>query len=138
MGMVFDMTIGLRLTFDLPNIYAFKVSDKARNAIAQKVLDEVHSRTPVKTGNLKRSIQAAFDKEHNVMVYSEIHYAPFVEYGHLISSGSFVEGRFMFRDGFNSSLNYVQDIIQKDIQDHIDASRNAPRENIFSKLFNMI
>lgn len=56
-----------------------RVADENKR-IARIVEEEVKSRTPVKTGNLRNSIRA-HATEDSVTVGSDLDYAPYVEYG---------------------------------------------------------
>ena len=89
--------------------------DNAINEVLLETADEVIAdtklNTPVKTGTLKRS-WTHDNVEHNgneytVEVGSSLLYAPFVEEGHR-QGNTFVQGRFMLKDGIDKNKNKLQ------------------------------
>mgnify|MGYP004663245489 CR=1 FL=1 len=73
-------------------------AEKKLNAITVKAIRGVKLRTPVgkvNGGTLRRSWQSKSKKLERI-VFNNVHYAPYVEYGHRTRGGkSFVEGRYM-------------------------------------------
>ena len=76
-----------------------KEASKRLNNISQKLIAKVKLKTPVgkvKGGTLRRSWRVKKDGDLARIVYNNIHYAPYIEYGHRTRGGkSFVDGRYM-------------------------------------------
>ena len=71
-------------------------ANKTLNRISQKLVAKVKLKTPVDTGVLRRSWHSKKDGELARIVYNNVKYAPYVEYGHRTRGGrSFVDGRYM-------------------------------------------
>ena len=72
---------------------------KSLNKISQKLIAKVKLKTPVaeaKGGTLRRSWRVKKDGDLARIIYNNVHYAPYVEYGHRTRGGkSFVDGRYM-------------------------------------------
>mgnify|MGYP003393276583 CR=1 FL=1 len=72
---------------------------KSLNKISQKLIAKVKLKTPVgkvKGGTLRRSWRVKKDGQLARIVYNNVHYAPYIEYGHRTRGGkSFVDGRYM-------------------------------------------
>ena len=72
---------------------------KTLNKASQKLVAKVKLKTPVgkvKGGTLRRSWRVKKDGELARIVYNNIEYGPYVEYGHRTRGGkSFVEGQYM-------------------------------------------
>ena len=72
---------------------------KTLNKISQKLIAKVKLKTPVgkvKGGTLRRSWRVKKDGDLARIVYNNVHYAPYIEYGHRTRGGkSFVDGRYM-------------------------------------------
>ena len=90
---------------------------------ATMVVSGTKLNTPVKTGMLKRSWTHG-NVEHNGDAYtveagSSLLYAPFVEEGHRTRGNTFVQGRFMIKDGIDKNKNKLQ----KKINDKLSSLR---------------
>ena len=74
-------------------------ASKRLNNISQKLVAKVKLKTPVgkvKGGTLRRSWRVKKDGELARIVYNNVEYGPYVEYGHRTRGGkSFVNGRYM-------------------------------------------
>ena len=71
-------------------------ASKRLNNISQKLVAKVKLKTPVSTGVLRRSWRVKKDGELARIVYNNVRYSPYVEYGHRTRGGkSFVDGRYM-------------------------------------------
>ena len=76
-----------------------KEASKSLNKISQKLIAKVKLKTPVaevKGGTLRRSWRVKKDGDLARIVYNNIEYGPYVEYGHRTRGGkTFVDGRYM-------------------------------------------
>lgn len=95
------------------NIITEEMEDKSTKCVA-----EIQSRTPVKTGNLRRSMShddiEKEGKTYSVKVGADLNqaeYAPIIEDGGTTSKGNFRVGRHMIADSI--------DIYQKELEDSI-------------------
>jgi HK97 gp10 family phage protein len=71
-------------------------ASKRLNNISQKLVAKVKLKTPVDSGVLRRSWRSKKDGDLARIVYNNVHYAPYIEYGHRTRGGkSFVDGRYM-------------------------------------------
>ena len=71
-------------------------ASKRLNNISQKLVAKVKLKTPVSTGVLRRSWRVKKDGELARIIYNNVRYAPYVEYGHRTRGGkSFVDGQYM-------------------------------------------
>ena len=71
-------------------------ASKALNKTAQKLVAKVKFKTPVDSGELRRSWQTKKDGDLARIVYNNVKYGPHVEYGHRTRGGkSFVDGVYM-------------------------------------------
>ena len=69
---------------------------KSLNKISQKLVAKVKLKSPVDTGVLRRSWRVKKDGDLARIIYNNVHYAPYIEYGHRTRGGkSFVDGRYM-------------------------------------------
>ena len=69
---------------------------KSLNKISQKLIAKVKLKTPVDSGVLRRSWRVKKDGDLARIVYNNVHYAPYIEYGHRTRGGkSFVDGQYM-------------------------------------------
>ena len=89
------------------------LEDSATIAVAETQL-----RTPVKTGNLRRSMTHSDVNELNMSVDigSSISYAKFVEEGHTQKAGKHIDGRWMIRDGITVADNEMPKILRKKLK----------------------
>lgn len=89
------------------------LEDSATIAVAETQL-----RTPVKTGNLRRSITHSDVNELNMSVDigSSLSYAKFVEEGHTPKAGKHVNGKWMIRDGITVADNEMPKILRKKLK----------------------
>lgn len=58
------------------------VSEEVLKKIGQEALDLVRARTPVRTGRLRRGHRMKMLSEKSLLLFNEVSYAHFVEYGH--------------------------------------------------------
>ena len=74
-------------------------ASKSLNKVSQKLIAKVKLKTPVaevKGGTLRRSWRVKKEGELARIIYNNVHYGPYVEYGHRTRGGkSFVDGRYM-------------------------------------------
>ena len=71
-------------------------ASKRLNNVSQKLVAKVKLKTPVDSGVLRRSWRSKKDGQFARIIYNNVHYAPYVEYGHRTRGGkSFVDGRYM-------------------------------------------
>lgn len=80
---------------------------EALEETATEIIAETQSRTPVKTGNLRRSWTHGVvtgDKEKIIELGSSLDYAQSVEEGHKQGAG-FVQGKFMLKDSIDLYSN---------------------------------
>ena len=71
-------------------------ASKRLNNISQKLVAKVKLKTPVDSGVLRRSWRVKKDGQLARIVYNNVHYAPYIEYGHRTRGGkSFIDGRYM-------------------------------------------
>ena len=71
-------------------------ASKRLNNISQRLIRKVKLKTPVDSGVLQKSWRSKKDGDLARIVYNNIKYAPYVEYGHRTRGGkSFVDGRYM-------------------------------------------
>ena len=71
-------------------------ANKALNNISQRLIRKVKLKTPVDTGVLRRSWHSKKDGDLTRVVYNNIKYAQYIEYGHRTKGGkSFVDGVYM-------------------------------------------
>ena len=80
---------------------------------------ETQLRTPVKTGNLRRSITHSDVNtlDMSVDIGSSLSYAKFVEEGHTSKAGKHVDGRWMIRDGITVANNEMPKILRNKLQE---------------------
>jgi dTDP-4-amino-4,6-dideoxygalactose transaminase len=89
-----------------------KLPKYIKEEISAKVLNNISNKTPVKTGNLRRSLSYQIIGDQ-IYFYSDVHYAPYVEQGHYTNAGNFVEGRWMFKNGIQDSVNYIMQTLEQ-------------------------
>ena len=74
-------------------------ASKRLNNISQKLIAKVKLKTPVgkvKGGTLRRSWRVKSEGQLAKIVYNNVKYGPYIEYGHRTKGGkSFVDGRYM-------------------------------------------
>ena len=76
-----------------------KEAKKALNKIGIRLKTKVSSKTPKDTGVLKKSWKYKTISENEGVLYTNVKYAPYVEYGHRTRGGkSFVNGRYMLAE----------------------------------------
>ena len=78
--------------------------DKFVKIVGVRLRDNVKILTPVKTGHLRRNIFNKSTGNNEQTVYSNVDYAPSVEYGHSSSKNSFVSGVYMFKKGSDRTI----------------------------------
>ena len=98
---------------------------KSLNKISQKLIAKVKLKTPVgkvKGGTLRRSWRVKKDGELARIIYNNVHYGPYVEYGHRTRGGkSFVDGRYMLTKSV------------KEIEDTLTSEFSIMIENLFNE-----
>ena len=86
-------------------------ASKSLNKISQKLIAKVKLKTPVgkvKGGTLRRSWRVKKDGDLARIIYNNVHYAPYIEYGHRTRGGkSFVDGRYML----TKSVQEIEDTL---------------------------
>ena len=97
---------------------------KSLNKISQKLIAKVKLKTPVaevKGGTLRRSWRVKKDGELARIIYNNVHYGPYVEYGHRTRGGkSFVDGRYMLTKSV------------KEIEENLTSEFSIMIENLFN------
>lgn len=83
--------------------------DKLLNKLGKQAVKKVKKYTPVRTGDLKASIQSR-TVGNKVEVYSPLDYAESVDKGHVAGS-TFVPGQNMFEKGLTEADNEAESII---------------------------
>ncbi len=78
--------------------------DKFVKIVGIRLRDNVKVLTPVKTGHLRRNIFNKSTGKNEQTVYSNVEYAPSVEYGHNSGKNSFVSGVYMFKKGKDRTI----------------------------------
>ena len=100
-------------------------ASKRLNKISQKLVAKVKLKTPVgkvKGGTLKRSWRVKKDGDLARIVYNNVKYGPYVEYGHRTRGGkSFVDGRYMLTKSV------------KEIEDTLTSEFSIMIENLFNE-----
>lgn len=91
--------------------------DKELIRIANKLVGDIKLRTPVDTGNLRRSIDKDEPKkkgnEYIIEVGTNVFYAPFQEFGFKTKSGGFVKGKHMFESSIEKLKEELPDELEK-------------------------
>ena len=83
-------------------------ANKKLNNISQKLIRKVKLKTPVDSGVLRKSWHSKKDGDLARIVYNNVKYAPYVEYGHRTRGGkSFVDGRYML----TKSVKEIEDTL---------------------------
>ena len=73
-----------------------KEAKKVLNAVGLRLKAKVTLKTPVDTGVLRKSWKYKTISENEGILSNNVHYAPYIEYGHRTRGGkSFVDGRYM-------------------------------------------
>lgn len=97
---------------------AIKVPDARRQFLAKEaglVRGRTMKRTPVDTGLLRGSWKQTPANNQSVTIYNNVHYAPYVEFGHRVKvrgkfTGKTVAGRRMLRSAIEESkASFKQD-----------------------------
>ena len=69
---------------------------KRLNNVSSKLIKRVKLKTPVDSGVLRRSWRSKKDGDLARIVYNNVRYGPYIEYGHRTRNGkSFVDGQYM-------------------------------------------
>ena len=94
-----------------------KEANKKLDIIASKLIAKVKLKTPVDSGTLRRSWQPKKVSNLERLVYNNIHYGPYVNYGHRTRGGkSFVEGVYMLE----KSVKEIESELDKEFSIMID------------------
>ena len=81
---------------------------KRLSNVSSKLIRKVKLKTPIDTGTLKKSWRSKKDGDLARIVYNNVHYAPYIEYGHRTRGGkSFVDGRYML----TKSVKEIEDTL---------------------------
>lgn len=96
----------------------------AMNRLAGEVLRKVTEKTPVDTGNLKRSwyvtdVQKQ-GRDYVVFVGSDLDYAKYVEYGHRVGEAGWVNGCFMLTLSVDEVENKTPKLIETVIKNKLE------------------
>ena len=69
---------------------------KRLSKVSSKLIRKVKLKTPVDSGVLKKGWRSKKDGDLARIVYNNVRYSPYVEYGHRTRGGkSFIDGRYM-------------------------------------------
>ena len=100
-------------------------ASKSLNKVSQKLVAKVKLKTPVgkvNGGTLRKSWRVKKDGELARIVYNNIEYGPYVEYGHRTRGGkSFVDGRYMLTKSV------------QEIEDSLTSEFSIMIENLFNE-----
>jgi hypothetical protein len=95
--------LDIKITGDFENLGMFALEDKDKTKIIQllggKMQEEIKKRAPVESGKLKNSIKKE-NIEKGFKIYTNIDYAPYVEYGTGIYQTD-EEGQLVGHSGWN-------------------------------------
>ena len=100
------------------NKVAVKIPNARRQFLAKEaglVRGRTMKRTPVDTGLLRGSWKQTPANDKSVTIYNNVHYAPYVEFGHRVKvhgkfTGKMVAGRHMLRSAIEESkASFKQD-----------------------------
>ena len=84
---------------------------KRLSNVSSKLIRKVKLKTPVDSGVLRRSWRSKKDGQFARIIYNNVHYAPYIEYGHRTRGGkSFVDGRYML----TKSVKEIESDIEKE------------------------
>lgn len=75
--------------------------------VAMYALRKVKQLTPVDTGALRNSWQVAI-KGNKVILYNNMEYAPYIEFGRITKDGRFIEGKHMLSDTKRLTEDYFR------------------------------
>ena len=90
---------------------------KRLNNISQRLIRKVKLKTPVDSGTLRRSWQPKKVSNLERLIFNNVKYAPYVEYGHRTRGGkSFVDGVYMLE----KSVKEIEQELDKEFSMMID------------------
>ena len=94
-----------------------KEANKKLDIIASKLISKVKLKTPVDSGTLRRSWQPKKVSNLERIIFNNVKYAPYVEYGHRTRGGkSFVDGVYMLE----KSVKEIESELDKEFSIMID------------------
>ena len=94
-----------------------KEANKKLDIIASKLISKVKLKTPVDTGTLRRSWQPKKVSNLERIVFNNVKYAQYIEYGHRTRGGkSFVDGVYMLE----KSVKEIESELDKEFSIMID------------------
>ena len=94
-----------------------KEANKKLDIIASKLIAKVKLKTPVDSGVLRKSWRSKKDGDLARVVYNNVKYAQYVEYGHRTRGGkSFVDGVYMLE----KSVKEIEQELDKEFSIMID------------------
>ena len=97
-------------------------ASKRLNNISQKLVAKVKLKTPVDSGVLRRSWHSKKDGDLARIIYNNVRYSTYIEYGHRTRGGkSFVDGRYMLTKSV------------KEIEDTMTSEFSMMIENLFNE-----
>lgn len=92
-------------------------ANKKLDIIASKLIAKVKLKTPVDSGTLRRSWQPKKVSNLERIVFNNVKYGPFVEYGHRTRGGkSFIDGVYMLE----KSVKEIESELDKEFSIMID------------------
>ena len=95
---------------------------KMLSRVSSKLIRKVKLKTPVDSGVLRRSWRSKKEGDLARVVYNNVKYAPYIEYGHRTRGGkSFVDGRYMLTKSV------------KEIEDTLTSEFSMMIENLFNE-----
>lgn len=95
---------------------AQQIIDKSLKEFSQVVLSEVKERTPFDSGLLRGDWRIAKTSINSYQISNNMHYAPYVEFGHRLSSGGFFPGVFMLQNTLNDLESTFDAIVERNLQ----------------------
>lgn len=92
--------------------------NSALSVSAHHLISNIKALTPVKTGLLRSSWSFSikkFNRGFVLILFNNVYYAPYVEYGHLTRSGSFVQGFYMMTKGVKDARIILKTNLTKEL-----------------------
>ena len=106
-----------------------KFCEECAKYLAQRLLEEVKKRTPVKTGELRRNWTIGIRQEGNnyeIELINETGYASYVEYGHRTPGHTgWVDGKFMMTIAEREIQEQAPAMLERKLADLLRRSLNA-------------
>ncbi|MDF7636929.1 HK97 gp10 family phage protein [Leuconostocaceae bacterium ESL0958] len=95
---------------------AQEVIDLSLKQAGQVILAGVKERTPVGETGFLRGDWRLTKSGNSIEISNNMHYAPFVEYGHRLRNGGFLPGVFMLRDAINDFHDKFEYLVERNLK----------------------